>query len=173
MNQSINQSIPILKNACPPPHPSLPPSLLQFSAEGDAESAPTNSQDAKIFRDAVAGLSSAEWWSARACVTHARLLLSTSVRSDTLWTEALDLFGRAVGLFGGGVVVAAGAQGEAVRMRVAGQVWLEWGLAQHHFQVSFLCLLFACCVQSTSPPPPIPQCFQLAILMSQLTEGWV
>lgn len=136
----------------PPPRP-LPSPHLLVPAEGDAGGAVTNSHDAKIFRHAVAGLSSAEWWSARACVTHARLLLSTSFRSDTLWTEALGLFSRAVGLFGGGVVVVAGEAGaigeagrvrgedeEAVSRRVAAQVWLEWGLAQHHFQV---CVAFA------------------------------
>ncbi|CAN0113225.1 unnamed protein product, partial [Laminaria digitata] len=92
------------------------------------------------FRLAAGSLSSASWWSARACVTHERLLLSPS-RSETLWREALGLFGRAVRSFGGGVapgeVVVEGEGGEerlALRRRVAGRVWLEWGLAQHHFQ---------------------------------------
>lgn len=92
------------------------------------------------FQEAVGSLSSAAWWSGRACVTHARLLISSSGRSDTLWREARGLFGRAVGLFGGGAGPAAaggggGSDGAEVARRVSGQVWLEWGLAQHHFQV--------------------------------------
>ncbi|CAM9648991.1 unnamed protein product, partial [Ectocarpus sp. 8 AP-2014] len=91
------------------------------------------------FQEAVGSLSSAAWWSGRACVTHARLLISSSGRSDTLWREARGLFGRAVSLFGGGAVPAAaggggGSGGAEVARRVSGQVWLEWGLAQHHFQ---------------------------------------
>ncbi|CAM9709844.1 unnamed protein product, partial [Ectocarpus sp. 13 AM-2016] len=100
------------------------------------------------FQEAVGSLSSAAWWSGRACVTHARLLISSSGRSDTLWREARGLFGRAVSLFGGGAGPGAagsgdggsgdggsgGSGGEEVARRVSGQVWLEWGLAQHHFQ---------------------------------------
>ncbi|CAM9683144.1 unnamed protein product [Ectocarpus sp. 4 AP-2014] len=94
------------------------------------------------FQEAVGSLSSAAWWSGRACVTHARLLISSSGRSDTLWREARGLFGRAVDLFGGGAGPAAagsgvggsGVGGKEVARRVSGQVWLEWGLAQHHFQ---------------------------------------
>ncbi|CAM9615153.1 unnamed protein product [Ectocarpus fasciculatus] len=89
------------------------------------------------FQEAVGSLSSATWWSGRACVTHARLLISSSGRSDTLWREARGLFGRAVGLFGGGAgpaATAGGDGGDEVTRRVSGQVWLEWGLAQHHFQ---------------------------------------
>ncbi|CAB1114425.1 unnamed protein product [Ectocarpus sp. CCAP 1310/34] len=91
----------------------------------------------EIFQEAVGSMSSAAWWSGRACVTHARLLISSSGRSDTLWREARGLFGRAVGLFGGGAGPAAAGSGvgrEEVARRVSGQVWLEWGLAQHHFQ---------------------------------------
>ncbi|CBJ32334.1 conserved unknown protein [Ectocarpus siliculosus] len=91
------------------------------------------------FQEAVGSLSSAEWWSGRACVTHARLLISSSGRSETLWREARGLFGRAVSLFGGGAGPAVaggggGSGGAEVARRVSGQVWLEWGLAQHHFQ---------------------------------------
>ena len=105
-------------------------------------SSSSHSAEEAGFRLAAGSLSSAAWWSARACVTHERLLLSSS-RSETLWREALGLFGRAVRLFGGGVTpgeaVVVEGEGEkgrrALRERVAGQVWLEWGLAQHHFQV--------------------------------------
>ena len=108
------------------------------NSSGSAEETP--------FRLAARSLSSAAWWSARACVTHERLLLSPS-RSETLWREALGLFGRSVKSFGGGVALgeAVAEEGEreaerrALRRRMAGRVWLEWGLAQHHFQVCGCC----------------------------------
>ncbi|CAM9305482.1 unnamed protein product [Pylaiella littoralis] len=119
------------------------------SAAGAATTATSSSSSEPreaVFHAAAGSLTSASWWSARACVTHARLLISSSGRSDTLWREARELFGRAVRLFGGGGGVGMGPAAAAARRegvqgrevvvarRVAGQVWLEWGLAQHHFQ---------------------------------------
>lgn len=95
------------------------------------------------FQLAAGGLSTASWWAARACVAHARLLLNSD-RSETLWREAVTLFGPTVRAFGGGMgatdAETAGTSGlgrddERLRRRVAGRVWLEWGLAQHYFQV--------------------------------------
>lgn len=109
-------------------------------ANGGAVPVNEGEQDgsANLFQAAAETLSSASWWSGRACVTHARLLLSGD-RSETLWGEARGLFRRAIKSFGGGAGDGrrgvTGDEKEAVRRRVAGQVWLEWGLAQHHFQV--------------------------------------
>ena len=125
------------------------PRPAAWSADGPSavaaavSTADEESQKDAVFGGAVGQLSSAAWWSGRACVTHARLLISSSGRSDTLWREALGLFGHAVGLFGGGVRAGAGGgEGrgvgggkESVTRRMSGLVWLEWGLAQHHFQV--------------------------------------
>lgn len=118
-----------------------------YSPSGRRYAARGGVQQAAAFQEAADRLSSAAWWSARACVTHARLLLSSG-KSETLWREAIGLFGRAVRLFGGGVELAepvedggdgavrsARERDELVRKRVAGLVWLEWGLAQHHFMV--------------------------------------
>ena len=103
------------------------------------------SKDGGSLRDAAGGLSTAAWWAGRACLTHARLFLSSD-RSETLWRETVGLFSCTVSAFGGGVVSEAGAEAgsgkkkalgveERLRRRVAGRVWLEWGLAQHYFQV--------------------------------------
>lgn len=119
---------------------------------GAATTGKPEDEEGVTFRRAVSVLSSADWWSARACVAHARLLLSSD-RSETLWREAIGLFDQSVRLFGGGVspplLPTEEGKGEkkqsklcegafsvdSVRRRVAGQVWLEWGLAQHYFQV--------------------------------------
>ena len=103
------------------------------------------SKEGGSLRDAAGGLSTAAWWAGRACLTHVRLLLSSD-RSETLWRETVGLFSSTVSAFGGGVVSEAGAKAgsgkkkalggeERLRRRVAGRVWLEWGLAQHYFQV--------------------------------------
>ncbi|CAM9308613.1 unnamed protein product, partial [Choristocarpus tenellus] len=85
-------------------------------------------------RAAVVKLSSAEWWSGRSVVAHARLLLSAD-RVPTLWDEAKERFRSAVGKFGGGGEGDRGqAEEAAFARRLAARVWLEWGLAQHYFQ---------------------------------------
>lgn len=112
-------------------------------ADKQQQAAGSNAPGESAMFAAARSLSTATWWSARACVSHARLLLSAD-RSETLWREALALFWTTVKLFGGGVSSAADLAGSGgineengavMKRRVAGQVWLEWGLAQHYFQV--------------------------------------
>ena len=65
------------------------------------------------------------WWCARAVVAHRRLLVSRQA-PERLWAEAVRLFEAALLRFGRrGTHVENGS--------LAAQVWLEWGLAQMHF----------------------------------------
>ena len=65
------------------------------------------------------------WWCARAVVAHWRLLVSRRA-PEKLWAEAVRLFEAALLRFGRrGTHVENGS--------LAAQVWLEWGLAQMHF----------------------------------------
>lgn len=108
--------------------------------DGVAPSHPASgtARAAATLEEVARTLTTVCWWSARACVTHSRLLL-VSDPLESLWEEAQVSFGCAVGTFGGGVaqgeVGSVGEAEEAARRRVAGRVWLEWGLAQHYFQV--------------------------------------
>ena len=65
------------------------------------------------------------WWCARAVVAHWRLLVSRRA-PEKLWAEAVRLFEAALQRFGRrGPHVENGS--------LAAQIWLEWGLAQMHF----------------------------------------
>lgn len=148
--------------------------LVDVSPDAVGGSAKGQKEEDATFLKAAGSLSSVSWWSARACVAHARLLLSPG-RSETLWIEAVSLFGRAVQSFGGGVGQeerdegkdregAEGKQGrrDNVRRKMGGQVWLEWGLAQHHFQVRGYVLatvvLILCLRVSVDFFPVSPRC---------------
>ncbi|CAM9795296.1 unnamed protein product, partial [Phaeothamnion confervicola] len=76
------------------------------------------------FLAAAGLLTTALWWSGRAAVAHARLLLSRD-RPETLRLEAADAWRDAVARFGGS---------PGPRAYTSARVWLEWGLAQHHYR---------------------------------------
>ncbi|EJK67125.1 hypothetical protein THAOC_11882 [Thalassiosira oceanica] len=92
------------------------------------------------FASAAACLASAPLWSARAIVAHRRLISTRRDDDDgnacpTLWNEAEATFAGCLSSLGGG---DGGRRpfgsDDARNRRVASEVNLEWGLAQHHFR---------------------------------------
>jgi len=76
----------------------------------------------------VRGLGAA--WSARAVVTHQRLLIAGDESSPTLWAEAEANFGAATAAL---AAQAAGVETGDRASRLASAAWLEFGLAKFHF----------------------------------------
>ncbi len=70
-----------------------------------------------------ASLSTVHWWSARAIISHSRLMMITGCGSSSpLFLEAVDCFKVVLREFGG------------CNSFIAARAWLEWGLAQNYFE---------------------------------------
>ena len=81
---------------------------------------------------AARSLPSAAWWSARANVTHHRLMLASEDPTTTLWSECDTNFRRAIGAMAG--AAGSGKQVASVKDgQVSSELWLEWGLARYHY----------------------------------------
>ena len=115
-------------------------------------SAPASSPSSEVVGTAAF---TAAWWCSRAVVAHERLLVAAKSVPETLWAEAALLFDVALARFGrsgraraggsgGGTAGASHVKRERVdanangKVKVKGgfrsaQIWLEWGLAESHF----------------------------------------
>lgn len=80
--------------------------------------------------ETVGRLCTASLWSGRAVVTHRRLMTGRDI-PPTLWAEAQQVFGDSIKrLCAGSKDVPADARGPD---QIAAMTWLEWGMAEHHF----------------------------------------
>ncbi len=110
---------------------------------------PTLEVDQQFRQELVNGLksfTSLAWWNARAVVLHSRLLLSPSYDTiPTLWNEVTNSFQSALISYGAALPTYDLLKGDPIvdnhtittwnkeNRMIASKIWLEWGLACHHF----------------------------------------